>query len=72
MQDAMQEPQQGQQQGQQQGDARAQQRSDGLTPQQREQQQAIDAWMRRVPDEPGDLLRSKFQLENQRRKREGR
>lgn len=48
------------------------QRSDGRTPQQREQQQAVEAWMRRVPDEPGDLLRAKFQLENQRRKREGR
>lgn len=53
-------------------DERPAQRSDGRTPQQREQQQAVEAWMRRVPDEPGDLLRAKFQLENQRRKREGR
>ncbi|WMJ70338.1 VWA domain-containing protein [Stenotrophomonas sp. 24(2023)] len=47
-------------------------RSDGRTPQQREAQQAVEAWMRRVPDDPGNLLRAKFQLENERRKREGR
>ena len=47
-------------------------RGDGRTPQQREEQQAVDAWMRRVPDDPGSLLRTKFQLENERRKREGR
>ncbi len=47
-------------------------RSDGRTPQQREEQQAVEAWMRRVPDDPGALLRTKFQLENERRKREGR
>jgi len=43
-----------------------------MTPQQREQQQAVEAWMRRVPDQPGDLLRAKFELESQRRKQEGR
>ncbi len=47
-------------------------RGDGRTPQQREEQQAVEAWMRRVPDDPGALLRTKFQLENERRKREGR
>ena len=47
-------------------------RGDGRTPQQREEQQAVDAWMRRVPDDPGALLRTKFQLENERRKKEGR
>ena len=46
--------------------------SDGSTPRQREEQQAVEAWMRRVPDDPGALLRAKFQLENERRKREGR
>lgn len=45
-------------------------RGNGRTPQQREQQQAIEAWMRRVPDEPGELLRAKFELEAERRKRE--
>lgn len=66
--------QQAMQQGRQrEGDTAAPaQRSDGRTPRQREQQQAVEAWMRRVPDEPGDLLRAKFQLEEQRRKREGR
>ncbi len=38
----------------------------------REQQQARDAWLRRVPDEPGGLLRAKFQIEQERRRREGR
>ncbi|MGV8960965.1 MAG: tetratricopeptide repeat protein [Stenotrophomonas sp.] len=38
----------------------------------RERRQAIEAWMRRVPDEPGNLLKTKFQLEYERRKREGR
>ena len=47
-------------------------RGDGGTPQQREEQQAVEAWMRRVPDDPGALLRAKFQLENERRMREGR
>lgn len=46
--------------------------SDGATPRQREEQQAVEAWMRRVPDDPGALLRAKFQLENERRKKEGR
>jgi len=46
--------------------------SEGNTPRQREEQQAVEAWMRRVPDDPGALLRAKFQLENERRKREGR
>lgn len=43
-----------------------------MTPQQREQQQAVDAWMQRVPDEPGNLLKTKFQLEYERRMRERR
>ncbi|TIK67283.1 VWA domain-containing protein [Stenotrophomonas maltophilia] len=45
---------------------------EGRTPREREEQQAVEAWMRRVPDDPGALLRAKFQLENERRKREGR
>lgn len=45
---------------------------EGASPRQREEQQAVEAWMRRVPDDPGALLRAKFQLENERRKREGR
>jgi len=60
-----------QRQGKNDGTDRAQGQVSG-TPQQREQQQAVEAWMRRVPDDPGSLLRAKFQLENERRKREGR
>lgn len=41
------------------------------TPAQREQRQALEAWLRRVPDDPGGLLRAKFQLEQERRQREG-
>ncbi|OWQ55998.1 hypothetical protein CEE60_04135 [Stenotrophomonas maltophilia] len=60
-----------QRQGRNDGNDKAQGQVSG-TPQQREQQQAVEAWMRRVPDDPGSLLRAKFQLENERRKREGR
>jgi Ca-activated chloride channel homolog len=45
-----------------------------LTEQQRaesEQQQAVQQWLRRVPDDPGGLLRRKFALEYQRRQAEG-
>lgn len=37
----------------------------------REQQQALNQWLQRVPDDPGGLLRRKFQLEHERRQREG-
>jgi Ca-activated chloride channel family protein len=53
------------------GKTPAQRRESNETPQQREQRQAVEAWMRRVPDEPGNLLRQKFQLESERRKRDG-
>ncbi|MBB4131029.1 VWA domain-containing protein [Xanthomonas sp. 3075] len=46
--------------------------SDSETPEQREQRQAVDAWLRRVPDDPGSLLRTKFRLEHERRQRDGR
>jgi len=36
-----------------------------------EQQQALEAWLQRIPDDPGALLRAKFQIEHQRRRREG-
>ncbi|MCB1560596.1 MAG: VWA domain-containing protein [Xanthomonadales bacterium] len=38
---------------------------------QNEQDQAVEQWLRRVPDDPGGLLRRKFQIEHQRRQREG-
>ena len=37
----------------------------------RERRLANEAWLRRVPDDPGGLLRAKFLLEQKRRKREG-
>jgi Ca-activated chloride channel family protein len=42
------------------------------TPEQREHRQAVEAWLRRVPDEPGNLLKTKFRLEYERRQKEGR
>lgn len=41
------------------------------TAEQRERRQAHEAWLRRVPDEPGGLLKTKFRLEYERRQREG-
>lgn len=41
------------------------------TQEQRERRQALEAWLRRVPDDPGGLLKAKFQLEHERRMREG-
>lgn len=37
---------------------------------QREQRQAVEQWLERVPDDPGGLLRRKFQLEYERRQRD--
>ncbi len=42
------------------------------TAEQRERRQATEAWLRRVPDDPGGLLRAKFGLEYQRRQKEGK
>lgn len=41
------------------------------TPAQRERAMSNDAALRRVPDEPGNLLRAKFRLEYERRQRGG-
>jgi Ca-activated chloride channel family protein len=59
---------------QQQAGQGAQQKAGQAKPEtaaEREQRQATEAWLRRVPDDPGGLLRAKFQLEYQRRQREG-
>lgn len=40
------------------------------TPAQRQRRIADEAWLRRVPDDPGGLLRAKFKLEEKRRRRE--
>lgn len=42
-----------------------------LTTEEAEQQQAMEHLLRRVPDDPGGLLRRKFQLEFQRRQQQG-
>jgi len=42
------------------------------TPAARERRLANEAWLRRVPDDPGGLLREKFRLEYERRQQEGR
>jgi Ca-activated chloride channel family protein len=36
-----------------------------------ERRQSVEQWLRRVPDDPGALLRRKFVLEHRRRQREG-
>ncbi|KAF1686459.1 hypothetical protein B1992_07870 [Pseudoxanthomonas broegbernensis] len=46
--------------------------ADAEDAQERERRQAHEAWLRRVPDDPGGLLRAKFRLEHERRQREGR
>lgn len=40
-------------------------------PRESEKRQAAEQWLRRVPDDPGGLLRRKFALEYQRRLRDG-
>jgi Ca-activated chloride channel family protein len=42
------------------------------TPAQRERRLANEAWLKRVPDDPGGLLRAKFRLEYERRVAQGR
>ena len=37
----------------------------------RERRIASEAWLRRVPDDPGGLLRAKFRLEYERRHGQG-
>ena len=59
------DPQDGEQEGEQ-------SESDELMAQRsREQEQALEQWLRRVPDEPGALLRRKFRYETDRRYRQG-
>lgn len=41
-----------------------------LSKEQQEQQQALEQWLRRVPDDPSGLLRNKFKYEYQKRRRE--
>ena len=41
------------------------------SPAERERALATEAWLRRVPDDPGALLRAKFRLEYERRQTRG-
>lgn len=62
-----------QQRAQQGGKDQQQQRAQAQeTPEQRERRLANEAWLRRVPDDPGGLLRAKFRLEYERRVAEGK
>jgi len=36
-----------------------------LTPLEQEKKQALEQWLKRIPDSPGDLLKNKFQYEHQ-------
>ena len=42
------------------------------TPEQRERRLVNEAWLRRIPDDPGGLLREKFRLEHERRRMQDR
>ena len=41
-----------------------------LSPEQKEQQQALKQWLRKVPDDPSGLMRNKFEYETRRRRQE--
>ena len=68
MQQAMQQGKPGEKAGQ----PPAQAATTAETAEQREKRQAVEAWLKRMPDEPGGLLKNKFRLEYERRQKEGR
>lgn len=45
---------------------------EALSPLDREKQQALEQWLRQVPDDPSGLMRRKFELENMRSKQNSR
>lgn len=45
---------------------------EALSPLDREKQQALEQWLRQVPDDPSGLMRRKFELENMRKKNNSR
>jgi len=53
------------------GDADARQRQTPETAAEREKRLANEAWLRRIPDDPGGLLRERFRLEQYRRRQGG-
>jgi len=42
------------------------------SPEEQERNQAMEQWLRRVPDDPSGLLREKFRYESRLRRDEGR
>lgn len=70
MQRALEQAQQAQEKREAQGAAQARPDPDE-TPAERERRLANQAWLQRVPDDPGGLLRRKFALEYQRRQMQG-
>ena len=50
-----------------QGEVKRSQPQRAETPADRERRLANEAWLRRVPDDPGGLLRARFRLEYERR-----
>jgi Ca-activated chloride channel family protein len=53
------------------GQPDSQSRDHPETEAERERRMASEAWLRRVPDDPGGLLRAKFRLEYERRHGQG-
>lgn len=79
--DQPQEPEQAQQQDQQQEPSEQEQSSEQeqeaeaepaqLSPEEQERDQAMEQWLRRVPDDPSGLLREKFRYESRLRQQQG-
>lgn len=57
--------------GKPEGEQKSASEAAAMSESEREQQQALNQWLQRVPDDPGGLLRRKFQLEYDRRQRDG-
>ncbi len=53
------------------GDAQQSAAAEAVDPEQAEQDQAMQQWLRRVPDDPAGLLREKFYYESRQRRAEG-
>ncbi|MDC3409485.1 hypothetical protein OAY23_00990, partial [bacterium] len=56
---------------QQQQEAQAEQQDQESEANRDEKQEALEQWLRRVPDNPGGLLKRKFQYETKQRLRQG-
>lgn len=59
------QPQQGEQEAGEQG------QTDQATPEDLEREQAMEQWLRRIPDDPSGLLREKFRYESRQREQQG-